>query len=483
LRRAALILGILLLAARLGAVYGQEAAQTPDEAPASGESSPRELLDLFGIDESFFAGFKDDAPVESELEKLASLLYRLRRIPRQTLEEHAQPLRIVLRAEDRNRIRGEIVDVSGYVRRATRVKLPEALAAKYEFDACYRCEMMTHLGAVVTVYVSSVPSAWELDAPIAERGAALGTFVKMVGGVRLEGDGEETAGDRSEGQLMFAADRFSWHPDVLLGRLGMDFSLFEGVSDRTGLDERECFYRMLAAVHEAEAGRIERAGRAHLAERREFLERLARNRELGPKRRAAAERELARVETGADDVVPLFNDPAAQRGKLFVLPGEALRAIEVRVDDPDIVKRFGIDHYYEVEIVTADSQNNPIVCCVAELPPNMPLGESIHENVRVTGFFLKSWAYETPESSSGGAKRSNRQQLAPLVLAKSVEVLGDPVPEPTSPVWAIAVAAAVVVFAAAAWFVKRGDFRARARLAESRQAPPEGWPDAAGDST
>jgi hypothetical protein len=73
--------------------------------------------------------------------------------------------------------------------------------------------------------------------------------------------------------------------------------------------------------------------------------------------------------------------------------------------------------------------------------------------------------------------------LAPLVLAKSVEVLGDPVPEPTSPVWAIAVAAAVVVFAAAAWFVKRGDFRARARLAESRQAPPEGWPDAAGDST
>jgi hypothetical protein len=321
-----------------------------------------------------------------------------------------------------------------------------------------------------------------LDEPIDERATATAMFLKLLPADKDDPNaaakGPHPFGVPTlEGQLLLAAIRVAWHPGTLLGELGMDVGLLDEVRDRSALDERECFYQMLAAVDRAPAGRIERAGRENLAKNRDLLERMARNRELGPQRRAAVERALTRAQEGADDVVPLFNEPADERGKLLVLPGEALRAVEIRVDDPDIVKRFGIDHYYEVEIVTVDSQNNPIVCCIVELPADMPLGQSIHENVRITGFFLKTWAFDTPKTAAAAARR---QQLAPLVIAKSIEVITPPTLAPPGAAFAALVVAGILTAVAATWYVRRGDRRAKAQAgAEPSAAPiaPEGWDD------
>jgi hypothetical protein len=463
--------------------------------PATAGSSPRELLAQVGLDAAFFAGFADDRPLDpAEREKLELLLYRLARIRPATMKEHEQPPRTLFAmAQQPAEYRGDVILVTGDVKHVAREELAPELREKFGFDACYRCQVVTHAGTSVTLYALSIPRAWTLDEPIDERASALAMFVKLLPAGPNDPPRPEVLDARNplripviQGSLLMVTERVAWHPATLLGELGMDVGLLDLVRDGSGLDERESFYRLLEAVRGAPDGRIERAGRESLATRRDLFERMTRNRDLGPKAQAEAQRGLARAEQNADDVVPLFNQPAKQRGKLFVLAGEALRAIEIRVDDPDIVRRFGIDHYYEVEIVTTDSQNNPIVCCVAELPSEMPLGPSIHENVRVTGFFLKSWAFDTPKSSAASPPRK-RQQLAPLLIAQTVQVLGPPTALPPSATLAGVLVVAILAFAVVAWFVWRGDRRALAQaaggpLAQPPPPAPEGWDDAPRES-
>ena len=39
----------------------------------------------------------------------------------------------------------------------------------------------------------------------------------------------------------------------------------------------------------------------------------------------------------------------------------------------------------------------PIVCCVRDLPAGMPTGQQINEQVRVSGFAMKRYAYPLPK--------------------------------------------------------------------------------------
>jgi hypothetical protein len=267
----------------------------------------------------------------------------------------------------------------------------------------------------------------------------------------------------------------AWHPRNLLGELGMDVGLLDLVRDRAKLDERECFYQMLAAVRRASEQQIDEHARRDLATLRESLPQYASDPDLDPKLRLAARRTLARAERGASDVVPLFNEPAKQRGTLFVLRGEALRAIEVRVEDPDVVDRLGIDHYYEVDVFTEDSQNHPLVCCVAELPPGMPRGENIRENVVVLGFFLKSWAYgaQAPSAEAATSEARERQLLAPLLIAKTLRWTPSNGRSLPGASMGVAIVAAVVTSIIALWFVARGARRAPWSARHARGNLPE----------
>lgn len=173
----------------------------------------------------------------------------------------------------------------------------------------------------------------------------------------------------------------------------MDQGLFDDVREgqRIAQEEREAFYQLLA-----EAGRTG-------------------TREL-----------LQNAKESPDTLIGLLQKPQEHAGELLVVDGVALRATLVRVDDPDVVARFGIDHYYELELsvnlerpVKLDGKlfgTFPVVVCVRQLPAGMPTGEHIHEHVRVAAFFFKIWAYRT--ETAGADEVANRRQIAPLLVGR-----------------------------------------------------------------
>jgi hypothetical protein len=187
----------------------------------------------------------------------------------------------------------------------------------------------------------------------------------------------------------------AWHPDTPLGNLGMDVGLLDQVDQRRHLTskDRECFYQMLNAVGRAEPGSLVRRAKAQL--------------------RGTGQEQYS--------VVPLFNDAANQHGRLVCLRGVTRRLIRIPVGDPDVVERFGIDHYYEMALYTEDSQENPLWFCLRDLPEGMPTGDGPRyaEEVQVAGFFMKTWAYRSQETrdEAGGDQRP-RVRLAPLLIGR-----------------------------------------------------------------
>ncbi len=391
---------------------GLAAQQAGDAAPKA--VAPREFLKLFDFDDAQWASFTDGQPLdEAQRETLLTLLIRLRRYPLVAEDHFSHSSEAVAKiVGDPADARGQMYLLAGRVTRVERIALGDADRERLLLSAYYRCTWATEQGLQAEVIALHVPAGWKLDEPIDERASARAMFLKLLPPDKPADDAESQA---ESDTLLFAAQRVAWHPDNVLGKLGMDFGLFDEVRDKAGLEERECFYQLLAAVRRADPRVLRREAREQLAASEEQWRREVDDTGLTPVERTAARRGLERAAAGVSDIVPLFNSPATQRGKLVTVQGEALCAIEIRVDDPDIVQRFGIRRYYEVEMLTDDSQNNPVVCCVAQLPQGMPLGENIHEGVRVTGFFFKSWGYQP-----GDTARPEQRQLAPLIVAPTL---------------------------------------------------------------
>ena len=102
------------------------------------------------------------------------------------------------------------------------------------------------------------------------------------------------------------------------------------------------FYQMLAAVGRAKPGQLRRAARERL-------------RQADPKKKWTD-----RFGIECFSVVPLFREPEAERGQLVTLQGTARRVRRIPVGNPDIVERFGIDHYFNIYMFTEDGGDNPI---------------------------------------------------------------------------------------------------------------------------
>jgi hypothetical protein len=448
-----------------GWISGLAAQQAGDTAPKS--LAPREFLKLFDFDEAHLASFTDGRPLdEAQREKLLALLVRLRRYPLVAEDQFSHSSEEVAKiADDPAAARGQMYLLAGRVKRVERIALDDADRERLLLSAYYRCTLVTEQGLRAEVVALHVPAAWQLDEPIDERASARAMFLKLLPPGEPASESENNS-DAST--LLFVTQRVAWHPDNVLGKLGMDFGLFDDVSDKKGLAERECFYQLLAAVRRADASVLRRTARQELAASEAQWRRDAEDMSLSAAQRAAAHGALDRAESGASDIVPLFNEPASQRGKLVTVQGEALRAIEIRVNDPDIVQRFGIRRYYEVEMLTDDSQNNPVVCCVAQLPEGMPLGDNIHEGLRVTGFFFKSWGYRP-----GGAANPVQHQLAPLIVAPTLTRIAPPAGSGQSTLVAgillAALSAAVIVML----FIRRADRRALAAAERARANLPE----------
>ncbi|MEX2113776.1 MAG: hypothetical protein WD845_11360 [Pirellulales bacterium] len=452
---------VVLFAAWLTSLAAQEPAAAVQQS-----LSPREFLKLFDVDEARLAAFTDGHPLEgAQRDELLDILYRLRRYPLAAADQFSQSVEAVSTiAADPSAARGQMFLLAGRVTRVERVLLDEAQRERLLLSAYYRCTFVTDQGPTAEVCALHVPAAWQLDEALDERASARAMFLKLLpANEQIDAD----AGQPASAPLLFVAQRVAWHPDTALGKLGMDYGLFDDVRDKTGLDERETFYQLLASVRRADDAVLRRTARQQLAAEQPHWQSTVDAKSASAAERSAARRSLERAAAGASDVVPLFNDPAGQRGKLVTVQGEALRAIEIRVDDPDIVQRFGIRRYYEVEMLTDDSQNNPVVCCVAQLPPGMPLGNNIHEGVRVTGFFLKSWGYRP-----GGAI-AGQHQLAPLIVAGTLSRIAPPAADGSGAWIAGGLLVALVAAAIVMFFIRRADRRAMAAAQQARTELPE----------
>jgi hypothetical protein len=195
---------------------------------------------------------------------------------------------------------------------------------------------------------------------------------------------------------------------------------------------------------------------------------------------AIADRVAQRAEQGLSSVWPMFLAPEESMGELFLIEGTARRAVRIVVDDAsaaDAVRRLArrehaatpLREYYEVDVFTTDSQNQPVICCAARLPAGFPEGDVIREPIRMAGVFFKRWAYaRRPAADPAAAEKLPERLAAPLMLAAELQWLR-PV-ETSAPVdrglgAGIALAAALAVVWAFLARVARRDRLARQRRA------------------
>ena len=400
------VAGIVLAVVLLG---GEVRA---DEKAAPQPSGPRELFRMLGVGDGYFDRLSNGGPIEGdEKESLFRILFRLRMFPALDVDRWALDSKRLTEAIARpDKFRGSIFRLRGRVIDVEPLKPAAEAAGRYELANYFRCRLqLDSPGETAEVYAEHVPAAWQEGAELDDPGGAFGVFLKL---------GRRNAGRTT---LIFAAHRVAWYPDDLLGRLGMDVGLLDDVKDQEPLtaQDSEAFYQMFAAVGRAESGQLLRQ----------------------------AEADLPRVphqwrwtdQDGQDrySVKPLFNEPATQRGRLVELSGTARSITEIHIDDPDIVARFGFDHYYQVMLFTDDSYDKqwnpqPLTFDVRELPKGMPYGNlrQYGETVRIAGFFFKTWSYSVAKvyDSAQKSNPSTRLQFSPLLIGRGL--VWRPAPKP-----------------------------------------------------
>lgn len=380
------------------------------QPPTPPLSSAREMLELFSIDASHIRQLADGRPlVIDEDETLFKILYRMPFFGADKIAAWAKADVVWPElAQEPAAHRLEVFPVKGRVTQVQSIELPPETATRLEYGKYFRVRLqLADSPHSALVCCRAVPAAWERADKLDERGSCLGLFLKTGG----EEDGAA--------ELVFAAERVAWLPEqpnpslgvtpdlVYLASLGMDVGLLDTVRQTnrrpiTG-DDRECFYQLLAA-----------AGRAVPADL------------------------FARAQT-PPDVTELLTESETQHGRLVTLLGTARRVQRIAVDEPDIRQRFGIDHYYQIDVFVSlgnteirfeqkgDNKeapvfrhNYPVTCCALELPPGLPARDDIAVPIRFAGAYFKLWAYKSDYVATFDERQ---RQVSPLFIATTPRVV------------------------------------------------------------
>lgn len=396
-------------------------------------SSVREIMEKYDIGESQLEGFFAGQPLTpSEEEVLVRILYRLPRIGLENIQKWRKPeVQLGELVADPGQHRLDVIPLQGRLIGVEKKDVTPELAARLEFKNYYLARI-TLVGSdfEAMVAVRRVPQYWldamEKETPLDEPVSLDGMYLKFFG-------------DVTQPQLLFVARRIQWRPDreipemnigpdqLRLAELGFDLSLLDDLkqSNRRELGDldREPQYQLLDLVGRAPSAKL-------------FTN--------SPK-------EI--------DVVELLKEPEKHQGELMAVSGLAQRITKIVVEDPDIRARFGITHYYEIDIGVnlgeksirivdnpkdkkADAEgklpedkpqegpdgkkkdeksedqvfNNdyPVTICVRELEAGLEPSDHMRDKVFVRGIFMKTWAYRSQKL----ANSPHKLQVAPLVIGK-----------------------------------------------------------------
>ncbi len=465
------------------------AADAWQDADAEAKSSENvanlsQVLALAGWDAQRLATFTDDKPLTPDgRQALVQLLWRVRTFDTVSIAAWTRnDVSVATIAAKPAEYRGQFVRLSGRVRRLQSHTLPAADAERLEMPRYYECDLVLDNNAgTATVLTPRVPQSWlaEIDSKaIDEPATVAGLFIQLL----------PADGDRPHVLLVaqqVAADSFG---RSALATLGMDVGLLDGIRNHQGIlgSERDAFYQLLAAMDNVGVNQLIRFAGQNLDAIAQAWE--ADLNAADVPRRQLAQDVKRRAADGRYSIAPLFNDADRQIGQLLVVDGIARRIVRVdasagsEADGPnDVARRLGIDHYYEMEVFTDDSQNRPLVFCVRELPEGMTTGDDLREPVRVAGFFFKSWRYRTRDAGQRDDKLTEadalgKRLIAPLVIGRGpvridVEQGGGQTAELIG--GGLFVLALLGIWAAAWWFA-RGDRRFRERTAAASFSLPPG---------
>jgi hypothetical protein len=357
--------------------------------------------------------------METENELLYKILFRIPRFLLEDIERWQQYEADWSEvASNLDQTRGKMYLIKGRATRVEKIELIPELARLYEFRRYYRVtvEHGEKPARQSIIFTRNIPSTWPVGQKLNERVHVSGLLLK-----RGEAPAEQAD---SPAPLIFAAQRIAWFPAQvepelgvsadrqLLASLGMDISLFDEITQRTGVSssEREAFYQMLAAIRHAPYG------------------------DIGTDGNKQAKRPISEID-------PLFQSPEQQVGELMTFVGTARRISKVECD-PDIRRRLGLSHYYQVDVFipldnsqirlgrkedTAAGEEAPIftnsfpfTLCVAKLPQGMKETQEMNEQIRFTAFFYKLWTYKTVYMNQFG---SEKKQIGPMLIGKQFELV------------------------------------------------------------
>lgn len=451
-------------------VFGQ--IDLPASASPASLRGARDVFASFGMAPSEWRFFEDGSTIrDRELEILHRVLFLLPKID--AVQRHRWTKPVVpwqQLATDPTEERGDLFALSGRVTSIREERLPPELARRYSFTRFYLVELAPTADAPRRqIYVREIPGAWKRaeDAgqatflPVPRAGWPIrcdAVFLKMgdAGNPLVENTPAIAASpaDIPNGPpAIFAALRLGWYPTepalgppaigrslARLGASGMDISLLQGLAQRRPLErvDREPFYQMLWTM----------------------------------RRLRLQETEQPSVMTVPPlPLADVLLRPAEFTGERFRIEGLARRVIRIQVPDADIQERFGIDHYYEIElflelprpVVIHDPQTGvelpydrfPVTICTPQIPADMPQGDDIRYPITADAHFFKIWSYRSqfvqriasgpaatemqPDIWQGRAEQRGVRQQSPLLVATGVLPLVHDPPDTHWPLTALSV--------------------------------------------
>lgn len=368
----------------------------------------KETFRVFGVEPHELSLVQDSTPLSiAEVELLSRLLRVLTRLDWTTRQSWQQPLDDWKSLSDEvEKRRWQLYSLQGRVGRIQPWPDPtESQAADSTRRPLYALELQ-HVSDAnrVTLLTRSLPKSWQPDR--APEQAVIRCDAVLV----------KTSGQADSPRPVLISDQIRWYPQqadatrgvtdgaALLGQYGFDFGQLASVIQRGKLTEadRQCFYEMLWTTRRVPPSTIaRRAGSQSLP------------------------------------MAQLLQAPETLKASLFRLRGTARRVVKIRVTDTEVRQRYGIDHYYEVEmfvplepslrlIDAIDGSERvyhryPVTICCSALPTSMPQGDVIRQEIEVDAFLMKLWSYRSV-FASGDEKDREKRQISPLMIAHGVRI-------------------------------------------------------------